>query len=257
MKTALYDIQGNKSSEIELPQLFETQLREDIIGKYFEAEKFEFMHPYSTYAEAGKRHSASGTISHRRHKWKGHYGKGISRVPRKKLWRRGSQFYWIGAEVSQTRGGRVAHPPSLIKRIRKINKKEKTFAFNSALASTFSQNAISSRYSSLSDIKISSAVIEALPKKTKEFLSALKNIFGDKYSSLIKNKKVRAGIGKRRGRKYKSNAGILVVTGSKEMQRFKGINIKSVRQLSISDLYPLGRIALYTKSSLEEMGGKK
>lgn len=256
MKSILYDLSGKKKSEVSLPAQFDTSIREDIVGKYFEADKYTFMHPYSTYEEAGKRHSASGRISHRRHKWRSAYGKGVSRVPRKTMWRRGTQFYHIGAEVSSARGGRVSHPPKGIHTERKINKKEKTLAFNIALASTFSHELISKRYSSLAEKSVSSAVIESLPKKTKDMLSAVKNIFGD-ISILVKNRKIRAGIGKSRGRKYKSNAGVLIITSSKENQRFKGFDIISVRQLSISDIYPLGRLALYTKEAIEEIGGKK
>lgn len=253
MKTQLYDSSGNKSSEITLPELFDSPIREDIAGKYFEASKFEDVHPYSTFKEAGKRHSASGRISHRRHKWRSAYGKGISRVPRKTMWRRGTQFYHIGAEVSSARGGRVSHPPSGRRTERKINKKEKTFAFRIALASTFNNTSIASRYSSPALKKISSGVIESLPKKTKDIFSALRNIFGESFSSLIKNKRVRSGIGKLRGRKYKSNAGVLIVTGAGENQRFKGLDIKPVKQVRISDLYPLGRISLYTVQAIKEL----
>src|SRR3989338_8069549 len=153
MKAVLYDSSGKKSSEIALPPEFSSPIREDIAIKCFEAEKFSFMQPYSTYSEAGKRHSASGTISHQRHKWKGHYGKGISRLPRKTMWRRGTQFFWIGAEVSQTRGGRRAHPPQGVYRFRKINKKEKEIALNSALASTASKEYLLKRYSTLKEVK--------------------------------------------------------------------------------------------------------
>jgi len=255
MKSQLYDSVGKKKSEIELPVVFSTAIRNDIVGKYFEAEKFEKMHSYATFAEAGKHHSASGKTSHRRHKWRSGYGKGMSRVPRKAMWRRGTQFYQIGAEVSSARGGRVSHPPKGMKRIRKINKKEKTLSFNIAFASTFSPETISSRYSSLNS-KISSAVIESLPRKMKEILQAIKLIFGD-LEILTRNKQVRAGIGKSRGRKYKSNAGLLIVTGTKEQQKFKGLDVKSVQQISISDLYPLGRLTLYTKQAIDEIGGKK
>src|SRR3989344_4359209 len=123
MKATLYSSLGEKKSEISLPTLFDSEIREDIALKYFEAEKFVLRQPYANYDEAGRRHSASGTISHRRHKWKGAYGKGISRVPRKKMWRRGTQFYWVGAEVSSARGGRSIHSPQGLYSTRKINRK--------------------------------------------------------------------------------------------------------------------------------------
>lgn len=218
------------------------------------------MHSYSTFEEAGKRHSASGTISHRRHKWKGHYGKGISRVPRKKMWRRGTQFFWIGAEVSSAKGGRVAHPPSGLRRYRKINSKEKILAINSALASTAKASFITKRYSSLAKEKSvpqAPFVIEALPQKTSSLSSSLKKIFGTIYSLVFKEKSVRAGKGKGRGRKYKSTSGLLIITGKDEKAKFSGVDIRPINAIRMADVYPLGRLTLYTKKAIEELGGKK
>src|SRR3990167_8288779 len=140
MKAEIYNIQGEKMKSINLPDLFESEIRDDIASKLFEIEKMEFRHPYSNYAEAGKRHSASGTISHQRHKWKGHYGQGRSRIPRKIMLRRGTQFFWIGAEIASARGGRRAHPPRSFSRELKINKKEVNLAMFSAIASTADSN---------------------------------------------------------------------------------------------------------------------
>jgi len=38
--------------------------------------------------------SASGKIRHKRHSWKVSYGHGMSRIPRKIFWRRGTNFSW-------------------------------------------------------------------------------------------------------------------------------------------------------------------
>lgn len=257
MKSILYDIKGSKKGEIELPKVFNMKIREDLAAKYFEAMKFLNIQPYSSDPKAGKKHSASGTISHKRHDWKGHYGRGMSRIPRKTMWRRGTQFFWIGAEISGTRGGRRSHPPQLRKKIRKINKKEVQLAINSALAATADSKYIISRYESLDKLTTAPFVIESLPQKSKEFITALKSIFNEASHLILKNKKIRAGKGKLRNRKYKSSAGLLLVTAPKEKAKFKGLDIKSVDQLSISDLYPLGRLALYTKKAIEELGGKK
>ncbi|MCU0641965.1 MAG: 50S ribosomal protein L4 [archaeon] len=250
MKAALYDLKGNKKSDIELPQLFNSEIREDIAAKFFEVEKET--QPYASYVEAGKRHVASGIISHRRHKWKAQYGKGISRMPRKIMWRRGTQFYWIGAEVSAARGGRRAHPPKGVKTPKKLNKKEITLAMNSAFAATANKNFVLGRYSSMKEIS-APFVIESLPSKAGEILASLKKIFGETISLVLKDKNVRAGKGKIRGRKYKSNAGLLVVIGKDENAKFPGIEVRKVGEVMISDLYPLGRLTLYTKKALDEL----
>nr|AJS12328.1 50S ribosomal protein L4P [uncultured archaeon] len=253
MKANIYDAQGTKKGDIELPVLFAAPIREDIVAKYVEADKFARMQPYATYKEAGKRHSASGTISHRRHEWKGHYGKGISRLPRKVMWRRGVQFYWVGAEVANTRGGRRAHPPKGVHTPRKINTKERTIAWHSAFAATFNPTWIKKRYSLLISSTLNPAVVESLPSKTKAMHVTLKSIFGSASSHIFKNKEVRPGKGKLRGRKYKENAGLLIITGKNENIRCAGVEVKTARELQIADLYPLGRLTLYTKESLGEL----
>lgn len=254
MKAILYDSSGKKKSEQSLPEFFSTPVREDLIAKFVESEKAISRQPFSVYKEAGKRHSASGTISHKRHEWKGHYGKGISRAPRKVMWRRGTQFYWVGAETSQSRGGRTAHPSTGLFAFSKINKKERLLAFKIAFAATMNSELLKKRYSSIpSSSKIQGAVIESLPSKTKDLIFALKNIFGDSFNLTLKKKDVRAGKGKRRGRKYKSNAGLLLVIGSSEKNSFKGLEVKTLDEIQITDLYPLGRLTLFTQSALKEM----
>ncbi len=255
MKTTLYSSDGKKKSQIELPKIFRMRVREEIVQKYFEADKF--IQPYSPFVGAGQRQSASGTISHKRHDWKGHYGKGISRAPRKTMWRRGTQFLWVGAQVPGARGGRKAHPPLGIKKEKKINKKEIALAMNSAFAATANKDIVFKRYSSMEKINEVPFVIESIPEKTKSFFEMLQNILGENFKLAFKKKTIRAGKGKLRGRKYKSNAGILIVTSSGEKAKLKGLDIKQVDDIKISDLYPLGRLTVYTEKALEELGKEK
>ncbi len=124
MKAEILDINGKKSKSIDLPRFFSNKIREDVVSKVLEAKKS--WQPYSPSLVGGKQHAASGKMRHRRHVWQTHYGKGMSRIPRKVMSRKGNQFNWVGAEVSSTRGGRRAHPPKVISllNLKKINKKE-------------------------------------------------------------------------------------------------------------------------------------
>lgn len=255
MKANLYSSSGDKKSQIELPKIFSTKVREDLVQKYLEVDRF--FQPYSVFKYAGLRQSAAGTISHKRHTWKGHYGKGISRVPRKTMWRRGTQFYWVGATVPGARGGRKAHPPKGIGQEKKLNKKEISLAINSGFAATAHPSFIIKRYDRINQVDSAPFVIESLPEKTKVLVSALKKMFGEYYDLAFKTKQVRAGKGKSRGRKYKSTAGVLIVTSESENRRFKGFDLKSVKEVSIADLYPLGRLTIYTHKALEEMSKEK
>ena len=257
-KAKILTIEGKESKEIELPKLFSENVREDICQKTFETEKK--IQPYSNFYLAGKLHSASGKLKHGRRLWKTEYGKGLSRIPRKILWRRGTQFYWIGASVNSTRGGRAAHPPRIehFLRKKKINKKERKIALFSGLIATASMNYLKKRYSSLENKKIElklPLIVESrvLKLKTKEFLDVLKKFLNEFYDVAIKKREIRAGKGKARGRKYKKSAGLLFIIGKDENFKIKGIDVRKINEIKISDLYPLGRLALYTEQAVKEL----
>ena len=94
--------------------------------------------------------------------------------------------------------------------------------------------------------------------KAKEFFDVMKKVFGDN-SRILKVKVVRAGKGKMRGRKYKSNAGMLFVISDDEKMKRKGIDVVGVDELKISDLAPNGepgRISCYTEKAIKEIGEK-
>jgi large subunit ribosomal protein L4e len=258
MKTKLINKEGKEAEEIILPKFFSNEIREDICQKYFQT--LTYIQPHAPYKEAGKRHVASGITSKVRHKFKTGYGHQRARTPRKILWRRGTQFYWIGAEVANTRGGRRAHPPKiehfLVKK--KINKKEKDIAIKSALASTSSTEMIKRRYDRLKEknVKINFPIVikdEVLKSKAKDFFKILKNILGDNFEIAVQDKKIRAGKGKTRNRKYKRNAGLLLVIGKNEKFKIKGLEVTRVNELNVKSLWPLGRLTIYTENSIKEL----
>jgi len=263
MKAKILDIQGKEKETIELPKCFSQKIREDIIAKVLEVKKTQ--QPYSPSPVAGKQHSASGKMVHRRHVWKSGYGRGASRIPRKMMSRRGSQFNWVGAEISSVRGGRRAHPPKILSMIntKKINKKELKMALISAISATANEKEITKKYGRLNDKKIEKLplIVESkiVSVKIKELLEGLKKIIGkDLFEVALKKKKVRSGKGKLRGRKYKKNAGLLLVTGEKEKLKTKIIDVKNVKNLGVTDLAKggPGRLTLYTEQAIKELGEK-
>ncbi len=263
MKASILNINGKKTKEINLPKCFSQEIRKDIIAKVLEAKKSK--QPYAPSLVAGKQHSASGKIVHRRHVWKSSYGRGMSRVPRKIMLRRGSQFNWVGAEVSSTVGGRRAHPPKIFSMInnKKINKKELKIALISAISATANEREVVNRYERLSNKKVGNLPLIVESKltslKAKELILSLKKILGEKLFELaLKKKTVRAGKGKLRGRKYKSNAGLLFVIGEKEKLKTNAFEIKNVNNLGVTDLAKggAGRLTLYTEQAIKELGEK-
>ena len=259
MKSKLFDKNGKENGSVDLPKNFSSKIREDILSKVFEAQRGIYSQAYGAKEGAGAQYSASGIIKKRRHDWKASYGKGISRVPRKVMSRHGASFNWIGATVSNTRGGRRPHAPRSEKnQFKKINKKELLIAFNSALAGTINAKFLEKKYGR----KVESGFVfdgKVLGVKTKEFILSMKKVFGEAFDSVLKHKFIRAGIGKMRGRKYKSNAGLLFVIGNEEKMKQKGIEIVNVKDLTIKDLSPNGepgRLVCYTKEAISEIGGR-
>jgi len=256
MKAQILDINGKKVKEI-TTELFEEPIREDIIFKVIEAERV--WQPYSNYYWAGMDRSASGKVRHKRHSWKTTYGKGMSRIPRKTMWRRGTQFSWVGAIIPSVKGGRRAHPPKNKLNLNKINKKELRKALLSALTYTSSSEELIKKYASLKDKKIDIELPIILEDKiiflkTKEILKSLDNILGELRNIAIQKRSIRAGRGKSRGRKYKKNSGLLFVVGKNEKKKIKGIEVIKANELKVTDLASGGaRLTMFTENAIKDL----
>ncbi len=109
MKLKIISIKKAEAGERELPAQFKGLVRPDLIKRAVLSLQSNKRQAYGASPEAGKRHSAE--LSRRRRKYRGSYGHGISRVPRKILSRSGLRFNWAGAVAPGTVGGRRAHPP--------------------------------------------------------------------------------------------------------------------------------------------------
>lgn len=263
-KLQILNIEGKKVKEIEMPEFFNSVVREDLIFKVLETKKTK--QPYAPSLVAGKQHSASGIIRHRRHVWKTHYGQGISRIPRKIISKKGNRINWIGAEISSTVGGRRAHPPKILSMIntKAINKKEMKIAFVSALSATANTKEILKKYSTLEESKFKGKEIPFVVEgkitslKTKQFLGSLKKILENLFDVAVKKKSVRAGKGKLRGRKYKKNAGLLLVVGKDEKIKTTAVDVKNVKNLSVVDLAKggQGRLVIYTENAIKDLQNK-
>jgi large subunit ribosomal protein L4e len=262
MKTKILDINGKEKASIDLPKEFSAKIRKDIVGKVLEVKKSK--QPYGACPIAGLQASASGKLIHRRHVWKSQYGRGMSRVPRKRMSQRGSQFNWEAATSPNTKGGRRAHPPKAVSMINnlKMNKKEMKIAFISALSATANSKEVCEKYARLKDKKIEVPfVVESKLSglKTKELIESLKKILGkDLFEVGLIKKTVRAGRGKTRGRKYKSNAGLLLVIGEKENLKTGAVEVVNVKKLSVTDLAKggVGRLTIYTEGAIKDLQEK-
>lgn len=260
MNVGILNIEGKEIGKIELPNCFSVEIRKDLIAKSIEVLKTRQFQPYSSFYLAGKQASASGKIRHGRRKWKTAYGRGISRVPRKIMWRRGSHFYWIGATISSARGGRRVHPPRVIEKEKSMNRKETIQAVKSAIAATANPEMLKKRYESLHDVEIKTKlpiIVESkmVGLRARDFLSAIKRILPELFEIAIPKESIRAGKGKLRGRRYKKSAGMLLVTGDNEETRIKRVDVKKAKELNVLDLAygNPGRLTVYTEKAVKDL----
>lgn len=264
MKAEVYNLEGKKVKQIDLPIQFNEPIRPDIIKRAFIALQLSSRTPYGAYELAGKRYSSY--VSKRRRKYKGIYGRGASRVPRKVLTRRGTQFYYVAATTPFSVGGRRAHPPKSEKIwSRKININERRKAIRSALAATFNLDLIKLRGhktdipSIVMDSKIESK------NKTKDIKKIIISLGLDKELARTEEKQIRSGRGKSRGRKYKTKAGILLVVSKecpliKSASNLPGVDISKINELNVNLLAPgsvPGRLTIYTEEAIKELEKNK
>ena len=261
MKVTILDISNNKIGELELPQQFREEIRQDLIQRAVLSIQSHKRQPYASAKMAGKR--ASAKLSRRRRDYRGSYGFGISRVPRKIMTRRGTRMNWVGAFAPGMVGGRRAHPPKTEKIWwKKINSKEKSKAIRSAIAATMLKDIVVERghlipntYPFVLDEKFE------FMDKTKKVLQSFEKLGLQEELQRVGDRKIRAGKGKSRGRKYKSVRGPLIVVSkndklSKAVANIPGIDIIEVKNLNTELLAPggrPGRLTLWTSAAINTL----
>ncbi len=247
MRAKVLALDGGVTEEIELPPVFESDYRPDLIKKDVLAIQSRRFQPHGTNVYAGIRTSADSWGS----------GRGVAQVPRLKNASR-------AARVPQAKGGREAHPPKVEKvLVEKINKKEKRKALQSAIAATSMEELVRTRGHRFEGVLplVLTDEFEQL-RKTSEVIAVLGaiGVYGDVERAKA-SRTVRAGRGKLRGRRYKQRKSLLIVTAgepSLAAGNLAGVDAVSVRQLNTEHLAPgaqAGRLTLWTRSALRTLEG--
>lgn len=251
MKAKVYNLDGSEKAEIELPSVFETEYRPDLIKRAVISSLTARLQPKGTDYLAGKRTSAKSI-------GKGH---GRARV------RRTAQG--AGAFVPQAVGGRRAHPPKVDKILfERINKKERIKALMSAIAASANIELVKARGHAVEEVPSVPLVVdgefEAL-KKTKEVLEVFKALGLDKDVKRAKDGiKIRAGIGKLRGRRYRKPKSVLVVVGDlceaiNASRNLPGVDVITANDLGVMHIAPgtvAGRLTLWTEKAVEKLSDR-
>lgn len=256
----VYSITEGKKGAINLGEVFSFPLREDLIKKAVLTSQTNRRQKYGANKLAGLRtsahyHGASNVYPHAKMA-----GRGIARLPR--IHGEGPLLF-MAREAPQVVKGRKAHPPTPDKNFTKsMNKKEKKLALYSALSASINKELILKRGHKIEKLKEVPLVVEDKftgLKKTKDVASVLNSLGLELELNRAKEKKIRAGKGKKRGRKYKKKKSALIVVSEKcnlqkAARNIQGIETSLVRNLDVEKLAPgnsPGRLTIFTKSAVE------
>jgi large subunit ribosomal protein L4e len=282
IQAKVLSLDGKESHTIDLPTVFQTPFRYDVIHKAYVNLLSHSFQRQGRYPMAGEVVSAESRNT----------GLGIARIARA----RGEGFSRAGqaAGVASIRQGRVAHPPESWKNIyKKINNKEKQLALCSAIAATARKDIIERRGHKVSNILsfpiIVSDGIEDL-SKTKDLLNLLHALgLNDELKRVEFSRKPRSGTARRRGRQARSAVSAIIVVSSADSDSsrndgkidvnntitnnnsrnkniaklsgsIRGIDIKQVKDLSVLDFAPGSkpiRLTIFSESAIKELDNLK
>ena len=252
--TNVYSVSGAVAETIEVPAVFTTPYRPDIIKKAVLAAAANKRQPYGPAPGAGMRHSVSTWGK----------GRGVARVQRVHDGRKAT-------ESPNNVSGRRAHPP-VPERIwtQKVNKKELRLARKSAIAATGCADCVKARGHKFDDAVTFPIVVEDDMneiKSTSQVIALFEKIgIGYDLDRAKYGRKIRAGRGKMRNRKYRTPVSVLVVVDNEDrtapifrsVSNIPGVTIEEVKTLNASILAPggdAGRLTVYTKSALDTIRG--
>lgn len=254
MKAKVVAVSGKDAGEIELPVVFDTPYRPEVIHKVYVNLLSHSYQKQGRYPAAGEMVSAESRNT----------GLGIARLARA----RGEGFPRAGqaASVAGVRHGRVAHPPESWKIIyKKINHKEKQLGLCSAIAATASKELVERRGHKIGDKMnlpiIVSNDIESIIK-TKDLKKALVDLgLGDDIARASLTRKAQSGTARRRGRPARSGKSALIVVGNDSKmvtlsQSISGVDIKHAKDVSVIDLAPGSkpiRLTIFSQNAIEQL----
>jgi len=256
----VYDLNGNAKGEMKLPKVFAGAYRPDLIQRAVQALQAARRRAYGTNLLAGQRTSAHyHGVKDTRYSMK---NREVARGPR--IHGGPSGLQWTLRTAPHTRKGRRSHPPKAEKKfVLKLNKKENRLAIAAAIAASIMKDLVSARghkfAGELPLIAVNDVENLSKAKDVSKFLSALKL---DAEIERATEKKVRAGKGKNRGRKYKQKKSVLFVVSKesallKAARNLAGVDAVSVSQLNVELLAPgaqPGRLAIWSEDAICKIG---
>eukprot|EP01112_Ceratiomyxa_fruticulosa_P011135 TRINITY_DN299_c0_g1_i1.p1 TRINITY_DN299_c0_g1~~TRINITY_DN299_c0_g1_i1.p1 ORF type:complete len:419 (-),score=87.17 TRINITY_DN299_c0_g1_i1:64-1320(-) len=243
-------------THFKLPEVFLTPIRPDLVNFVHTNMNKNHRQPYAVSELAGHQTSAESWGT----------GRAVARIPR--VPGGGTHRAGQGAFGNMCRGGRMFAPTKIWRRWhRKINVNQKRYAVASALAASAVPALVMARGHRIARVQEVPLVIHdkvlARVTKTKQAVELLKRVhaYTDVEKAIV-TKKIRAGKGKARNRRYVTRKGPLIVFGGKgnkaarAFRNIPGVELAHVDKLNLLRLAPgghLGRFVIWTHSAFAHL----
>jgi large subunit ribosomal protein L4e len=252
MKASILEMDGKTSKKVDLPQIFDTPLRSDLVRRAFWLLHSHSIQPKGRDPMAGMKTSAET--------YNPPTGRGVARVPRVKGERhpRSGQAAGIASVVK----GRTTHKPRAEKVVYlKINRKERRLALASAIAFTGSEESVLARGHRAKRLGLPLVVSDDVESigKTAELLTLFEKLkLTEEVERLYDGIKRISGKARLRGRTSRERTGpLIVVTNDRGVGRaaesIPGVEVATASSLNVLQLAPggvPGRLTLWTESAL-------
>ncbi|MBI2971977.1 MAG: 50S ribosomal protein L4 [Candidatus Aenigmarchaeota archaeon] len=250
----VYDLNGKAVEQMELPGVFSTPYRPDVIQRAVLSAQSSRRQPYGSDPLAGKKTSAH---YHGRRKYRfTMMNREMARIAR--VHGKVGYMAFRARFVPQAVKGRRAHPPKAAKVWEeRINAKEKRLALISALAAGAQQELVTKRGHKVgTEVPIIFVDNFENLARTKDVKALLEKLLPAELTRSAE-KKVRAGRGKMRGRRYKTKKGPLIIVSRqcdlvKAARNIPGIDVATPSTLGTELLAPgthAGRFLILTKAA--------
>lgn len=239
---------------VTLPAVFKAPIRPDLVNFVHTNMAKNKRQPYSVSSKAGHQTSAESWGT----------GRAVARIPRVRGG--GTHRSGQGAYGNMCRGGRMFAPTKTWRKWhRKINTNQKRYAMCSALAGSALPALVMARGHKIEKIPEVPLVvangIESI-QKTSNAVKVLKelNAFDD-VERCKNSKKIRAGKGKMRNRRYVQRKGPLIIYNEdhgirQAFRNLPGVELLSVDRMNLLRLCPgghLGRFCIWTQGAFEKL----
>jgi large subunit ribosomal protein L4e len=256
----VYSLDGKVKGSIQLPETFSAVYRPDMIQRAVVSLQAGKRSRYAVSPEAGLKTSAE-YFGNRHRTYRMTINKGQSRLPRELP---GGGGLGKVRRIPQSKGGRRAHPPRGKDWTKKLNYKEYILALRSAISATTDKTLVAARGHLIEAVPEIPLIVEdkfESQKKTKDVLGILEALGIGADLERAKEKKIRAGRGKLRGRRFKKKKSILIVVNKdsgikKGAKNIPGVDIVEVTELDVEMLAPgthAGRLTLWTESAIKNI----